>query len=47
MENDYQNVTAREWVEYEFATIEYDYQLPPAAVARIKLLFDRLEKAHN
>lgn len=42
LESDYKNVTEREWVEYEFSTIEYDYQVHPEAAKRIRLLFDRL-----
>lgn len=39
---EYDDVTEREWVEYEFATIEYDFQIHPKAATGIRLLFDRL-----
>ena len=41
--DDYKDVKLRNWIEYEFATIEYDYSLHPEAARRIRLLFDRLE----
>ena len=40
--SEYDDVTEREWVEYEFSTIQYDYQLHPDAARRIQGLFDRL-----
>ena len=40
--SDYEDVSEREWVEYEFSTIQYDYQLHPDAAKRIQGLFDRL-----
>ena len=43
-EDDYQEVSERYWVEYEFATIEYDYNINPKAAAAIRSLFDRLER---
>ncbi len=43
-EDDYKDVTPIEWVEYEFATIEYDYKIHPEAAKRIMALFKRLAK---
>ena len=42
---DYNNMTERDWVDYEFATIEYDYRIPYEAARRIERLFDRLWEA--
>ena len=39
---DYDDVTPLEWIEYEFATIEYDYKIHPDAAKRIIKLFERL-----
>lgn len=37
--------TELDWAEYEFATVEYDYQIPPRAAERIRALFKRLYDA--
>ena len=43
--DDYANVTELEWAEYEFETIEYDYQIHPKAAKIIRNLFKRLYNA--
>ena len=43
--SEYDQLTERDWVDVEFATIAYDYQIHPDAVGRISLLLDRLESA--
>lgn len=40
--NEYEQMTDLDWVEYEFATIEYDFQIHPTAAKRIRALFERL-----
>lgn len=42
--SDYDRVTPREWAEYEFATIEYDYRIPAPAAKAIRSILDRLAK---
>ena len=41
-DSEYANLTELDWVEYEFATIEYDYQIHQIAAKRIRELFKRL-----
>lgn len=43
----YVDATERDWVDYEFATIVYDYQINSEAVRRIEILFNRLKKKDN
>ena len=40
--DDYKDMTELDWVEYEFATIEYDYRVHAEAARRIRCLFKRL-----
>jgi hypothetical protein len=40
--SDYDNVTPLEWAEYEFATIEYDYEIHPEAAKAIYEILKRL-----
>lgn len=41
-DDEYARLTELDWVEYEFGTIEYDYQIHPIAAKRIRELFKRL-----
>jgi hypothetical protein len=43
-QSDYKDCSERDWVEYEFGTIEYDFNIHPEAARRIRSLFDRLDK---
>lgn len=45
--SEYENLTELDWVKYEFATIEYDFQINPIAARRIEALFERLYNAKN
>lgn len=42
MEQEYESMTQLDWAEYEFATIEYDYKIPPKAAEAIRTIFKRL-----
>ena len=42
VEDDYANLTPLDWVMYEFATIQYDFNVHPKAAERIISLFERL-----
>ena len=41
-EDEYKHITELDCVEYEFSTIEYDFQIHPIAAKRIRELFKRL-----
>lgn len=40
-------IPSREWAEYEFATIEYDYHIHPQAASMIRSIFDRYIRPGN
>ena len=43
--DDYADVTELDWAEYEFGTVEYDYNIHPQAARVIRTLFKRLYNA--
>jgi hypothetical protein len=43
--SEYDQLTERDWVDYEFDTIAYDYGIHPKAVDQIGKLLDRLVKS--
>lgn len=43
-DSDYEALTGLDWAEYEFATIEYDYNIHPNAANSIRAIFERLYK---
>lgn len=40
--SDYEALTELDWAEYEFATIEYDYNIHANAANSIRAIFERL-----
>lgn len=46
LDQEYEDMTALDWAEYEFDTIEYDYKIHPEAAKAIRSLFKRLYENH-
>lgn len=43
-DSDYDKMTELDWAEYQFATIEYDYNIHPQAANAIRAIFKQLSK---
>ncbi len=44
---EYDAMTELDWAEYEFATIEYDYNIHEKAARSIRAIFERLYKGNK
>lgn len=40
--SDYERMTELDWAEYQFATVEYDYNIHPRAAESIRAIFKQL-----